>query len=104
MTQEHLEEELVENSARASRLLRVMSNEKRLIILCNLVKGELSVQQLQERTGFGQSTVSQQLAALRAERIVTFRREAQSVYYGLASNEAEKVLETLYGLYCAKPE
>lgn len=95
-----VEEELIANSAKASRLLRVMSNEKRLIILCNLVKGELSVQQLQERTGFGQSTVSQQLATLRAEKLVTHRREAQSVFYGLASEEAGKVLETLYGLYC----
>ncbi|MGV6811833.1 MAG: ArsR/SmtB family transcription factor [Brevirhabdus sp.] len=98
------QEDLLENSAKASRLLRVMSNEKRLIILCNLVKGELSVQQLQERTGFGQSTVSQQLATLRAERIVTYRREAQSVFYGLNSEEAGKILETLYGIYCDEPE
>jgi len=98
------QEELVENSAKASRLLRVMSNEKRLIILCNLVKGELSVQQLQERTGFGQSTVSQQLATLRAERIVSHRREAQSVFYGLNSEEAGQILQTLYGIFCADKE
>ena len=50
------------NSAKASQLLRVLSNEKRLMILCNLLDGEKSVQQLQEATGLGQSTVSQQLA------------------------------------------
>ncbi|HHS94878.1 MAG TPA: ArsR family transcriptional regulator, partial [Rhodobacterales bacterium] len=69
----------------ASELLRVLSNPKRLLILCYLADGELSVQQLQVATGLGQSTVSQQLSIMRGERMVTARREAQSVYYSLAS-------------------
>ncbi|MDQ2089366.1 ArsR/SmtB family transcription factor [Marimonas arenosa] len=88
------------NSAKASQLLRVLSNEKRLMILCNLLGGERSVQQLQEATGLGQSTVSQQLAVLRGERIVKFRREAQSVFYEFDSPEAAAILQTLHGIYC----
>lgn len=94
--------ELQDNSARASSLMRIMSNEKRLMIFCNLVEKELSVQELQEATGFGQSTVSQQLALLRAEHLVTHRREAQSVYYGLDSEEAKAILETLHNVFCNK--
>jgi len=94
--------ELQDNSARASNLMRIMSNEKRLMILCNLVENELSVQELQEATGFGQSTVSQQLALLRAEHLVTHRREAQSVYYGLDSTEARAILEALHNVFCTK--
>lgn len=95
---------LEENSARASQLLKVMSNEKRLMILCNLVEGERSVQQLQEATGLGQSTVSQQLAVLRGERLVQHRREAQSVFYALASEEAAAILETLHAVFCGQED
>ena len=89
------------NSGRASQLLRVMSNEKRLMILCNLLEGERSVQELQAATGLGQSTVSQQLAVMRGERLVKHRREAQSVIYEIDSEEAAAILETLHRLYCA---
>jgi len=88
---------------KASELLRVLSNPKRLLILCYLSDGELSVQQLQVATGLGQSTVSQQLAIMRGERLVRARREAQSVYYSLASDEALAVIGTLQGLYAPDP-
>ena len=81
--------------------MRIMSNEKRLLILCHLVEKELSVQQLQEATGFAQAAVSQQLALLRAENLVLHRREAQSVYYRLDSEEASAILETLHRVFCA---
>ncbi|GKY86389.1 ArsR/SmtB family transcription factor [Sinisalibacter aestuarii] len=87
----------------ASELLRVLSNPKRLLILCYLADGELSVQQLQVATGLGQSTVSQQLAIMRGEKLVTARREAQSVYYSLESAEARKVIETLQSIYVPDP-
>lgn len=93
---------LEQNSTRASQLLRVMSNEKRLMILCNLIDGERSVQQLQDLTGLAQSTVSQQLAVLRGERIVRYRREAQSVFYQIDSAEAAAILETLHRVFCAE--
>lgn len=88
----------------ASELLRILSNPKRLLILCYLADGELSVQQLQVATGLGQSTVSQQLAIMRGERLVSARREAQSVYYSLDSDEARNVIETLQGIYVPDPE
>ncbi len=95
-------DEMSETAEKASELLRVLSNQKRLLILCKLGEGEHSVHQLQEATGLGQSTVSQQLAKLRGERLVKARREAQSVYYSLSSREVEALIETLYGLYCPR--
>jgi ArsR family transcriptional regulator len=88
----------------ASELLRVLSNPKRLLILCYLSDGELSVQQLQVATGLGQSTVSQQLAIMRGEKLVTARREAQSVYYSLDSDEVYAIIGTLQSLYAPDPE
>ena len=88
---------------KASELLRVLSNPKRLLILCYLSDGELSVQQLQVATDLGQSTVSQQLAIMRGEKLVTARREAQSVYYSLESDEAYAIIGTLQELYAPDP-
>ena len=88
----------------ASELLRVLSNPKRLLILCYLSDGELSVQQLQVATGLGQSTVSQQLAIMRGEKLVAARREAQSVYYSLESGEVFAIIGTLQSLYAPDPE
>mgnify|MGYP001084001833 CR=1 FL=1 len=93
-------DDLSRTAEQASELLRVLANHKRLLILCKLVEGEKSVGQLQDATGLGQSTVSQQLAKLRGEKLVTARRQAQSVYYSLSSKEAMAVIETLYRLYC----
>ena len=81
-------------------MLKVLSNPHRLLILCLLVEGEKAVGELAEHIGMRDSSVSQQLAILRAEGIVSARREAQTVWYELASPEAKKILETLYKLYC----
>jgi DNA-binding transcriptional ArsR family regulator len=88
------------NADKATGLLKVMANRSRLMILCNLLDGEKNVQQLQGQVGLSQSALSQQLAILRGEKLVWTRREAQSVYYSLASREAETVIATLYDLYC----
>ena len=93
--------ELRENATKASGLLRVMANESRLLILCNLLEGEKAVQEIQEVVGLSQSALSQQLAILRGEKLVATRREAQSVYYSLASPEAETMIATLYEIYCS---
>jgi len=92
--------ELKNNASKASELLKVMANQSRLMILCNLLDGEKSVQQLQGHVGLSQSALSQQLAILRGQRLVSTRREAQSVYYSLASEEAETLIGTLYEIYC----
>lgn len=84
----------------ASELLMAMANAKRLMILCHLLEGESTVNALAERVGMSQTAVSQQLAKLRAMKLVSTRREAQQIYYSLASHNVERVLETLYGLYC----
>src|SRR6187455_1245559 len=92
--------ELNKMAREASELLAAMANEKRLMILCHLLDGETNVNELAELVGMNQSALSQQLSKLRALRLVETRREAQQVFYKLASEEVERVLETLYGIYC----
>jgi DNA-binding transcriptional ArsR family regulator len=93
---------LLQNKASvASGLLKVLANESRLLILCQLFEGEKRVNELEELVGLRQSALSQHLAILRRERVVKTRREAQFVYYSLASEEAKSVIGTLYELYCA---
>ena len=95
--------ELEGKAAEVSGLLRVMSNQWRLLILCNLAQGEHSVQGLQKLVGLGQSALSQHLAILRYEGLVSTRREAQSIFYSITSAEAETLLGTLYEMYCLVP-
>ncbi|MFG1497332.1 metalloregulator ArsR/SmtB family transcription factor [Saccharospirillum sp. HFRX-1] len=89
-----------EQAGQAAKLLKALSNERRLLILCNLVGGELSVTQLNERILLSQSALSQHLARLRQDGLVAVRKEAQTVYYRIASDEAQQVLGLLYSLYC----
>jgi DNA-binding transcriptional ArsR family regulator len=92
---------LFEDSAgRAATLLRSLANERRLMILCQLVDGEMSVGALQERIGLSQSALSQHLALLREEGVVATRRERQSIFYRIADPAALRVLETLAELFC----
>ena len=92
--------ELDKMAREASELLTAMANEKRLMILCHLLDGETNVNDLAGLVGMNQSALSQQLAKLRALKMVETRREAQQVYYRVASEEVERVLKTLYGIYC----
>ena len=87
-------------ATKASRLLGAMCNETRLMLLCQLVDEERSVNQLADLLGVAQSTVSQHLALLRREGFVRSRREAQAQYYSLAGDEARAILEALQVLYC----
>lgn len=89
-----------DNARRASTLLKAMSNQHRLLILCQLVPGEKSVGELEAIIGLSQSALSQHLARLRRDQLVKTRRSAQTIYYSLAGDEASAVIETLYGLYC----
>lgn len=86
----------------ASSLLLAMGNAKRLLILCNLLDGELSVNELARLVTLNQAALSQHLAKLRALKLVATRREAQHIYYRLASLEVHEVLVTLNKLYCSK--
>ena len=94
--------ELQRKAGRATSLLKAMANSSRLLILCQLAGGEKSVGELERQVGLSQSGMSQHLALLRRKRIVATRREAQSIYYSLASQEAAAVMATLYQMFCAK--
>lgn len=99
-------EDLHANARRASALLKAMSNERRLMILCQLAEGEKSVGALQALVGLSQSALSQHLARLRRDNLVKTRRSAQTIFYSLANADASTVMEALYSLYCgakAKP-
>ena len=89
-----------ENARRASTLLKAMSNQHRLMILCQLVPGEKCVGELETIIGLSQSALSQHLARLRRDGLVQTRREAQTIYYSLHGEEASAVIETLYSFYC----
>jgi DNA-binding transcriptional ArsR family regulator len=86
---------------RASELLKSLANRHRLLILCQLVDGERSVGDLAAFLKARDSTVSQHLALLRKDGLVQARRDAQTMYYSLASGPAQRVLETLFAIYCA---
>jgi len=92
--------ELGKMAREASELLAAMANEKRLMILCHLLDGETSVNELAELVDMNQSALSQQLSKLRALKLVDTRRDAQQVYYRLASSKVERILQTPYGIYC----
>ncbi|SHO55255.1 ArsR/SmtB family transcription factor [Vibrio quintilis] len=92
---------LEENSAKAVVLLKAMANERRLQILCLLLDQELSVGELSEKLSLSQSALSQHLAWLRRDELVTTRKEAQTVYYSLSSDNVKAVMEVLHQLYCA---
>lgn len=92
--------ELHDKASNACDLLKAMANEWRLMILCQLTEGEKTVSELQAILGLSQSALSQHLAILRRERIVSARKHAQSVSYSLAGDEATKVMESLHEVFC----
>ena len=88
----------------AERLLKAMASRPRLMILCELLKGERTVTALHEAVGLGMSAMSQHLARLRADELVSTRRESQTIYYSLADDGATRMIETLYEIYCSPAE
>ena len=93
---------LEEKAAEVAGVLRVLANEKRLLILCLLIEeGEISVTPLAERVGLSQSALSQHLARLREDGLVATRRESQVLYYRVADDSVRRLLEHLYEIYCA---
>ena len=93
-------EEMREHASDAAQLLKALANENRLMILCTLSEGEMSVGQLNQRMDLSQSALSQHLAVLRRDGLVSTRREAQTIYYTLAAGPAGRIIETLHGIYC----
>ena len=96
-------EMLQDRAGVASKLLKAMSNQHRLMILCQLVQGEKRVGELEAVVGLSQSALSQHLARLRRDALVKTRRSAQTIYYSLDGEEASAVIRTLCDLCCGTP-
>ncbi|WP_223846094.1 ArsR/SmtB family transcription factor [Wenzhouxiangella sp. AB-CW3] len=84
----------------AARFLKLMANPNRLIILCHLVDAEMSVSELNSHLPLSQSALSQHLALLRNSGLVRTRRDQQTIYYSLASEEVHAVMAALYEQFC----
>ncbi len=85
----------------AAHLLEGMANPRRMLVLCKLLDGERSVGDLATIVGLSQGALSQHLGKMRAGGLVETRREAQTVYYRIGSDNVRAVLKTLYAIYCA---
>jgi DNA-binding transcriptional ArsR family regulator len=93
--------DLKAKAGQVAELLRTIANDRRLLILCRLVEcGEATVGQLAEDVELSQSALSQHLARMREEGLVTFRRDAQTLWYRIADARVEDLLATLHHLYC----
>jgi DNA-binding transcriptional ArsR family regulator len=87
------------SAAAATRLLKMLASEQRLILLCRLSEGEASVGELAKHVGLAQAALSQHLAKLRAEGLVATRRDAQTIYYRLDDEHAARVIDLLCDIY-----
>lgn len=91
---------MLAHATEAAQLLKALANENRLMILCTLIGGEMSVGELNETVPLSQSALSQHLASLREAGLVSTRKEAQTVFYRLEGDEAAKVIAVLQSIYC----
>lgn len=89
------------SASRACAMLKVMANEDRLLLLCQLIQGARNVGELEALLGIRQPTLSQQLTVLREEGLVKTQRKGKYVIYSLASSEAVQIIQTLYSIYCS---
>jgi DNA-binding transcriptional ArsR family regulator len=93
---------MAENAGRACDFLKALAHKSRLMILCFLAAGEKSVTELEQLLKLRQPTVSQQLSRLRAEGLVSPRRDGKTIYYSLASEEARVIVGAVYDVFCRK--
>lgn len=101
--------EMIAQAVPAADFLKAVAHEGRLLILCHLASGEKSVTDLENLLHYRQAAVSQQLARLRLEGLVTYRREGKTIYYSLVDEKSRKVIELVFDLFCgatagAEPE
>ena len=96
-------DKIMANATEAANFLKAISHEGRLMILCQLADGEKSVTELEELLAARQAAVSQQLARLRLEGLVTPRRDGKAIYYSLTDNRSRQIIDLVYDLFC-KPE
>lgn len=93
--------DLIAKARRATDILKSLSHEGRLLIMCLLAEGERSVSEIEDIMGMPQAAVSQQLARLRLDGLVTARREGRCIYYSAASKDATRVISTLHEMLSA---
>ncbi|MCI4664018.1 MAG: metalloregulator ArsR/SmtB family transcription factor [Neomegalonema sp.] len=93
-------DQLMEQARAATSFLKALAHEGRLLILCHLTSGEKSVTELEDLLSARQASVSQQLARLRLEGLVDFRREGKAIYYRLSDDRVSGMLEIVYGMFC----
>lgn len=89
-----------QNAGRASAMLKLLANAKRLMILCHLGHQPMTVNGLAKQVGLSQSALSQHLAKMRRDRLIVGEKQGQSVYYRIAKPEVNALLSTLYLIYC----
>src|SRR5690554_1270077 len=97
-------EKLRESADDAGQLLKALGNPDRLLLLCQLVEGEMNVGELEKRLQIVQPTLSQQLGVLRREGMVDTRRSGRQIYYRISSPQALRIIETLYQIFCGEIE
>lgn len=103
MTQASIDiSKLRQSAGAACSALRLLANEDRLMLLCQISQGEKNVSTLESLTGIRQPTLSQQLGVLRADGVVQTRREGKQIFYRLHDPHIESLLQTLYTLYCCE--
>ena len=95
-------EKLLPKAEKAETFLKALASRHRLMVLCELHQGERSVGALVESVGLSQSALSQHLARLREDGLVATRREAQTIFYSLANEDASRIMAVLYDLFCAE--
>jgi DNA-binding transcriptional ArsR family regulator len=95
-------ENMAEKAKKASDFLKALAHENRLLILCMLAEGEKSVTEIERTLEVRQPTVSQQLARLRMDGLVSTRRDGKVIYYRLASEDARVILGAIYDVFCGK--
>lgn len=93
-------DEMLEKATLAANFLKALAHEGRLMILCHLSSGEKSVSELEALLCARQAAVSQQLARLRLEGLVTARREGKTIYYALTDPKSRRVIELVYDMFC----
>ena len=93
--------EVREHATEAAAFLKALANDQRLLVLCALLEGPLSVGDINERVPLSQSALSQHLSVLRDAGLVTTTRQSQTIYYTLAPGPALQIMEVLYATFCA---
>lgn len=97
-------EEMLLGASEAANLLKSLANSRRLMVLCYLIDGEKSVGAIAEKLDLAQPTVSQQLIRLKADDLVTTRRDGQTIYYSLKSEAVRQIIGVLHANFCPCPE